>query len=205
MGALRAFKYHFYNLLRLPDSAKSIAIGIAFGAAVSATPTMGLQILIAIGLSWIFGGNAVAAAIGTIWGNPLTFPFYWIASFKLGMFLMPMPGLEKVFSLGKIEAFATKIVKMFWNFDFSGIWDGLIKIYDVWIRMMLGSIPFFIITWIVFYLVFYYLISKLQIVRQQKIYLGYLKRLRDLPHHLRQIPASMKENIKKIRIRRTKK
>jgi len=69
---------------RLPGSPYSIAAGFACGAAVSFTPYMGFHILGGGLLAWLIGGNVIAAAIGTVVGNPWTFPFIWVGVYRLG-------------------------------------------------------------------------------------------------------------------------
>ena len=55
--------------------------------AISFTPFIGLHALIAILLSWILGGSMAAAIIGTLFGNPWTFPFFWYLTYEVGDFL----------------------------------------------------------------------------------------------------------------------
>lgn len=83
-GWRRAGTYVLHRLRRLPGSPGYIAMGFAFGAAVSFTPFVGLHFAIAALLAWSLGGSVVAAAIGTAVGNPWTFPFIWLASHRLG-------------------------------------------------------------------------------------------------------------------------
>ena len=87
-GWLRPFLYHAKCTLRLADNAHAIAIGVACGAFASFTPLMGLHIVIACALAWLLSGNLVAAAIGTAVGNPFTFPPIWLATHRLGSFIL---------------------------------------------------------------------------------------------------------------------
>lgn len=83
-GWSRALRYTWQRLLRINGSADSIALGLAAGAFISATPFLGLHIILAGLIAWVMGGNIIASAIGTWVGNPISFPFIWIASFRLG-------------------------------------------------------------------------------------------------------------------------
>ena len=87
MGWSRALKYAWHRLKRLTASPHAIALGAAFGIFASFTPFMGLHILLAIALSYLFGGNILAAAFGTVTGNPVTFPLIWVAGYNVGVFL----------------------------------------------------------------------------------------------------------------------
>ena len=80
----RSGRYHIKRLLRLSGSPYALAMGFAVGAAVSITPFLGLHLLIAFAIAWVLRANLIAGAIGTVVGNPLTFPFIWAGTFELG-------------------------------------------------------------------------------------------------------------------------
>jgi uncharacterized protein (DUF2062 family) len=88
MGWRRAFAYHGRRLIRLPGTAHSIAAGFACGVMISFTPLVGLHIALACLLALIVRGNVLAAAVGTLVGNPWTFPFMWLGSYELGKLLL---------------------------------------------------------------------------------------------------------------------
>ena len=76
-----------HRLARLPGTPHSIAAGFACGVAMSFTPLVGVHILLALFLSWLIGGSLFSAVIGTIVGNPWTFPFIWLWIYNLGLWL----------------------------------------------------------------------------------------------------------------------
>jgi uncharacterized protein (DUF2062 family) len=65
-----------------------IAMGMAVGVFVSLTPTVPFHTVIAIFLAFIFKGSKPAAAIGVWFCNPLTIPFFYLGSYKAGMFIL---------------------------------------------------------------------------------------------------------------------
>jgi hypothetical protein len=78
---------------------------VAWGVAVSFTPFYLLHIGLAIVGSWFMGGSLLAAAIGTLFLNPLTFPFISLLTYSIGSyFLAPSANLEDmgVVSIGYI-------------------------------------------------------------------------------------------------------
>ena len=107
MGFRRAARYVGHRLARLPDSPGAIAGGLAWGAAVSFTPFIGLHFFVAALAAWASRCNVLASAIGTAVGNPWTFPFIWAASYKTGAFLLggdpaqepPLGALARLFAL----------------------------------------------------------------------------------------------------------
>ena len=61
-----------------------VAMGMAIGVFVAATPTMPFQTAIAIALAYVLRSSKAAAAIGVWLSNPITFPVFYLASYKLG-------------------------------------------------------------------------------------------------------------------------
>lgn len=88
MGFRRAFRYVAFRLLRLPGSAYAVAGGLAWGAAISFTPFIGLHLILAGLGAWLTRCNILASAIGTIIGNPWTFPFIWAFVYHVGTALL---------------------------------------------------------------------------------------------------------------------
>ena len=88
-GWRRALKYSAYRVRRIDGSPSGIAIGVAWGVAVSFTPFYFLHIGIAVVGSWLMGGSLLAAAIGTLFLNPLTFPLITWLTYSVGNFFLP--------------------------------------------------------------------------------------------------------------------
>ena len=61
-----------------------VAMGMAIGVFVAATPSMPFQTAIAIALAFILRSSKAAAAIGVWLSNPITFPIFYLASYKVG-------------------------------------------------------------------------------------------------------------------------
>lgn len=83
-GFMRAWKYLAIRLSRLKTSRHAIAAGFASGVAVSFTPLLGLHIILACVLAFITRGSMVAAVLGTLVGNPVTFPIFFGATYWVG-------------------------------------------------------------------------------------------------------------------------
>ena len=84
----RTLSYLRHRVARLPGTPESIAIGLACGIAVSFTPLIGFHFLVAALLAWVMGGNFLASALGTAFGNPWTFPLIWLWIYKLGTWIL---------------------------------------------------------------------------------------------------------------------
>jgi hypothetical protein len=84
-----------YNLREFVERVKTlqgdphyIAVGMAIGVFIGITPTMPFHTVIAIALAFIFRGSKAAAALGVWFCNPVTAPFFYLGSFKAGMFIL---------------------------------------------------------------------------------------------------------------------
>ena len=87
-GLQRGWRYLWHRTARISATPHSIALGFAAGAFASFTPFMGLHFVIAALLALVLGGSILASALGTAVGNPLTFPFIWLATYNLGALLL---------------------------------------------------------------------------------------------------------------------
>ena len=88
IGWRRLGRYLVKRLTRLPGTPHSIAIGFACGTAIAFTPFLGLHTLLCVLLSFLLRGNYLAAVVGTLVGNPWTFPAIWVVTYQLGHFLL---------------------------------------------------------------------------------------------------------------------
>lgn len=83
-GWRRAFEYIAHRIKRLPDTPHKIALGFACGAFASFSPLFGFHVVYAAICAFVVRGNILASILGTVVGNPLTFPVIATVSLKLG-------------------------------------------------------------------------------------------------------------------------
>jgi hypothetical protein len=145
----RSFSYVTMRIMRLTASPHAIAAGVAAGVFSSFTPFMGLHILLALLIAWVIAGNLVAAALGTLAGNPLTFPLIWGATWNVGHRLVPgsHPHGDRVAENADfLHSGFTGLLS-----QFSVIWEPVLK------PMTIGSIPlglffsvlaYFVVRWL---------------------------------------------------------
>lgn len=96
MGIKRVWRYFMHRLSRMRVTPHKLALGFAAGAFVSFTPFIGLHFILAAVVAAVVRGNLIASAIGTLVGNPLTFPFMWIASYNLGARFLGEPARDSL-------------------------------------------------------------------------------------------------------------
>jgi len=90
----RSFIYIKHRILRLPYSTHSISLGLAAGCVVSWTPVFGFHILQCYVFCKIFRASFMAALLGTLFGNPWTFPILLSTSYLVGNIFIVHTGLE---------------------------------------------------------------------------------------------------------------
>ena len=61
-----------------------VAKGMAIGVFIGITPTIPLHTVLAVVLAFMFRASKPAAIIGVWVANPLTIPFFYIASYQIG-------------------------------------------------------------------------------------------------------------------------
>ncbi len=69
-------------------SPREIAGGLALGLLINFTPTLGFQIPLALSLSALFRVNPLAALAGIQITNPLTAPFVYALTYRVGKWLL---------------------------------------------------------------------------------------------------------------------
>ena len=91
-GFGRLLSYIVQRVRRMPGSPTSIAVGAAWGVAVSFSPFIGLHLFVGLALSYLTRGNMLACLFGTIVGNPWTLPIFFYLDYALGTFLLQLFG-----------------------------------------------------------------------------------------------------------------
>ena len=140
------WQYTISKLKQLQGTPHSIALGCAFGAAISFTPFIGFHTFLSCLLTWIFNGNILAATIGTLIGNPWTFPFIWIAVYYTGQYLIS-GNITAINHTDFYELFKSSTHALL-SFDFSNFSS---DIWPIFYPMLIGCIPFSIAVWIISY------------------------------------------------------
>lgn len=112
-GWRRTIEYLGHRIKRLPDTPHKIALGFACGVFVSFSPLFGFHFVYAGVCALIVRGNVLASFLGTLVGNPLTFPIIATTSLSLGRRMMGVDSDNMGFTRVK-DAFVEA---------FSGLWQ----------------------------------------------------------------------------------
>ena len=154
----RTKKYISLSIKRIKGTPQALSLGLATGIAVSFTPFIGLHALLAIFISWIIGGSMAAALIGTLFGNPWTFPFIWYFTFEIGQFInYGFLSYEEEFSFKVIKKEISTLLVIIKNIivfaNLPELEENVEKLKLIPF-MVVGSIPLVFTTWILSYFSF---------------------------------------------------
>jgi hypothetical protein len=75
------------RILKLKGEPHYVAMGMAVGVFAGATPTIPFHTVIAFVLAFVLRASKAAAVIGCWVGNPITIPFFYLGSYRVGTFL----------------------------------------------------------------------------------------------------------------------
>ena len=140
----RIFKMKVYRIRDFPES---VAIGLAWGVAVSFTPLLGFHLIICYLGTISMRGNIIAATVGSVIGNPWTFPFFFYIAYKLGVNFIYSP-LE------------------YYEFNISFLIENFNKLF---FPTLLGSLPIAITTWFITYKISKFYLEKRLYEKKNKI------------------------------------
>ena len=144
IGWRRAGAYVVARVKRMPGTPHSIAAGFACGTAISFTPFVGLHLIGAFGLALVCRGNYIAAWVGTLVGNPWTFPFIWLFTYQLGRFLL---GYDVGSHPSEIEGWTAadliaELGRVIWPMTVGGVPTGIVAGLAVYFPIARGIASF---------------------------------------------------------------
>ena len=135
------------KVYRIRDFPESVAIGLAWGAAVSFTPLLGFHLIICYLGTISMRGNLIAATVGSVIGNPWTFPFFFYVAYKIGLNFIYSP----------LDNYEFKINFLIENFN------------RLFFPTLLGSLPIAIIAWYTTYKISKFYLEKRFYEKKTKI------------------------------------
>ena len=135
------------KIYRIRDFPESVAIGLAWGTSISFTPLLGFHLIIIYLGTILMRGNLIAATVGSVIGNPWTFPFFFYFSYKLGL----------IFFFKPLDTYEFKISFLLDNFN------------QLFFPTLIGSLPIAIIVWFITYMVSKFYLKKKLYEKENKI------------------------------------
>ncbi len=90
------FSRMYQRFLKIRGTPKAIGLGFALGLFIGFTPTMGIQIMVAVFMASLFKWSKITAAIGVQVTNPFTAPFIYGITYFIGARIL---GIEAALTL----------------------------------------------------------------------------------------------------------
>lgn len=91
----RYWWHEFQRQLReLRGKPHEISLGIAIGVFIGITPIVPFHTVLAVSLAMLLRASKLAAALGVWVCNPLTIPFFYYGSYRLGRFVLGLSELS---------------------------------------------------------------------------------------------------------------
>lgn len=95
---LLPLKQMYERFIRIRGNPREIALGFALGIFVGMSPTMGVQIIIAVFIAALLKWNKISATIAVFITNPFTAPFIYGTTYLVGAKIL---GVKKPFIFPK--------------------------------------------------------------------------------------------------------
>ncbi|WP_458773774.1 DUF2062 domain-containing protein [Endobacterium cereale] len=155
----RNLRYYGLRAARISASPHGVASGIAAGVMIGWTPFLGFHIPLAIALAFLLRGSLVAAALGTLVANPLTFPLIWSASWEIGHFMLGHPGG----AAGQVAGKQLDLAELVRTLRFAELWQPVLK------PMLIGCLPPAIFCGVVVYAATYMGVKRFRARRRERM------------------------------------
>ncbi len=158
---MRNLKQKIINkIATINASVTSVAKGFACGVAISFTPFVGFHALLAVLTAMAIKANVLAAVLATTFGNPWTFPLIWFLIFYCGKFLLELLNVNVALTYHvDFEMFFEKLYDSLKTWNFSAFEQ---EIWPVLFPMLIGCVPFYIISWIISFYAIKHLLESLK-------------------------------------------
>lgn len=158
IGIKAWIKYMRISLSRKPATSHQIALGFAAGVFISFTPFVGFHCILAALIAYLLSANIVSSLLGTLIGNPWTFPIIWAWTLKFGNYILYQKEIppENLHLMTKIhDLLHLSILELI---------DVILKIIY---PMIIGGIPTGLLFGLLFYFIVKYNIDKCRDIRQK--------------------------------------
>jgi uncharacterized protein len=103
---LSSLKGLYSRFIRIRGNPREIALGFALGIFIGMTPTMGIQIILAIFFAALLKWNKISATIAVFITNPFTAPFIYGTTYLVGARVL---GLQKIFKFPEQMSFEAAV------------------------------------------------------------------------------------------------
>jgi uncharacterized protein (DUF2062 family) len=146
---------------RINATPHAVAAGFAAGVAVSFLPLNGMHILLAAMLAYLSRGSIIASVLGTLAGNPWTFPVIWWATYDVGVRLLPSH-IDRSIPTEAFVRLLSDLASAVLTFDVTLVRT---RIWSLWVPMMVGSLPLAAGSWVLTYVLLRWFVQSRRKIR----------------------------------------
>lgn len=126
---IESFQKAHRRFLTLQGTPREIALGFSLGLFVGMSPFMMCHTVTAFFIASLFKWNRIAAAVGAFITNPVTAPFFYIITFRVGGMVMPDASarldLPATFSLDTLTTLIQEGPEILWILTVGGVVTGI--------------------------------------------------------------------------------
>jgi uncharacterized protein (DUF2062 family) len=124
----RSLKRFYERFLRIRGRPRDVALGLALGIFIGMTPSIGIQMALAVFMAALFKWNKLSAATGVWITNPLTAPFIYSINYVIGARLLEIKrgySLTPEVSIAGTSPMLHNAPEIFWALLLGGVILGL--------------------------------------------------------------------------------
>lgn len=116
MGWYEALRFFEIRVKRQKGSVEYVAKGLAIGVATSFLPFIGFHLAIILAACFIMRSSMIAGVVGSLVGNPWTFPVIWLWCYNLGQLILGSGmHVESIPFELSFEAITTNFMMFWWE------------------------------------------------------------------------------------------
>jgi len=130
-------RFIWRQVLKIRTTPHKVALGLAIGVFMACTPFLGVQTLLACAFAFMLRVSMPAAAIGTLVGNPLSWPANWSASYVFGALLL---GLDPTYATDHLSETANSLGATLMAPSPETLDAAVNKLSPIVVPMVLGSV-----------------------------------------------------------------
>ena len=135
----RSLRYVLYRIVRLRTNPHALALGCAAGVFAACTPLIGGQMVLATLLAYALRANVPAAILATFFGNPLSWPVIWAATYVAGAHMI---GDGAAASVGELHSRVDLLWDAMLGQSPEMIAAAAAFVWPIFKPMLAGSLPF---------------------------------------------------------------
>lgn len=144
----RSLRYVLYRIVRLRTNPHALALGCAAGVFAACTPLIGGQMVLATLLAFSMRANVPAAILATFFGNPVSWPVIWAATYVAGAHMI---GEGSAASVGELHSRVDLLLDAVLGQSPEMVAAAAAFVWPIFKPMLAGSLPIGLVAGVLIY------------------------------------------------------